>query len=706
MEPSDDRASFWARLFRCATPASAEAFIRAAHGIDVEAARLVWRVHRAAADEDEARLEARARDLEGLQAFGRALVEARSVQDVLDRAAASLQLLAEADAVAIAASFPERTGIDVHVARALASEDAARLSEAVARGFLPLDSVAPVFKTLPTFDRFQGPRAAPSEAEILVVPVERRGREVLRLAVLPRAGPSERVLRILFGASNHLAVHLDRVLTVAEAEQGRFRAILDSMPHAVVLTDASFQVVQANVSAERLLPRIESDASAALRSVGDLDLVTLAYEVLAGRRSEAEGEARLPDGGFLEIAVAPWRDASGRADGLVLVMLDVTTTRRLRDQVTQSEKLSSLGRMIAGVAHELNNPLTSVIGYAQLLRTMPPGEKFSARLETIGKEAERARRIVQNLLRFARTHTPERRPFSLNEVVDNTVQLLAYPVRSSGCRIVLDLDRALPSVVGDVHEIEQALVNLVSNAQQAMAGAETHGAITLRTWCAPEGRVVLDVEDDGPGIPEDARARVFDPFFTTKPAGQGTGLGLWLVYNAVTALGGSIDASASPSGGARFRLEFPGGPAVAPEADDATVAGPLDDAPQVSARILVADAEAALAALICETLAAEGHRAVAVHDASEVLDRLAGEAFDLLVSDASLPGLSGDRLGREVARVRPDLLDRILLTTGDWVSREPEAVARRLGAGLLRKPFELEELRRIVRTRLRDIAEH
>ena len=705
MRPSDDDASFWERLFRCLTLESADAEIRATLGVDPDAARVVWRAHREAAEHAEAGLEARARDLEGLQVLGRALAEARSVHDLLDRAAASLQILADADAVAIAAALPDRSGVDVHLARALAAEDLTRLREAVAFGFVPLDPDDASFRTLPTFDRFQGPRATLSETEIIVVPVERRGRELLRVAVVPRVGLSERALRILFGASNHLAVHLDRVLAVAEAEQGRFRAILDSMPHAVVLTDASFQVVQANVSAERLLPRIGPDAITGLRSVGDLDLVSLAYEVLAGRRAEAEGEARLADGGFLEVAVAPWRDTSGHAEGLVLVMLDVTTTRRLRDQITQSEKLSSLGRMIAGVAHELNNPLTSVIGYAQLLRTMPPGEKFSARLDTIRKEAERCRRIVQNLLRFARTHTPERRPFSLNEIVENMAQLLAYPVRSSGCRIVLDLDRAVPSVVGDAHEIEQAVVNLVTNAQQAMAAAETPGAITLKTSCGSEGQVVLEVDDEGPGIPEPARTRVFDPFFTTKPAGQGTGLGLWLVYNAVSAHGGSISAGASPSGGARFRLEFPGGPVV-PEMVDTSPVEMLDDAPRVSARILVLDTEAALAALICETLCAEGHRAVAALDTAKTLDRLTGEPFDLLVSDVALPGLSGDRLAREVGRLSPSLLDRILLTTGDWVSREPEAVARRLGAGLLRKPFELDELRRLVRTRLRGIAEH
>jgi len=705
MGPGEDLEPFWARLFRCQTPESARGEIRAARVADPDGTFVVWRAHRQASELAESRLTARARDLEGLQALGRALAEARSVDELLDRAAASLQGLADADAVAIAAALPERSGVDVHVARALAAADATRLREAAALGFVPLDPVAQPVRQLAAFDRLSGPRAALSETDIVVIPVERRGREVLRVAVVPRGGPSERALRVLFGASNHIAVHLDRVLAVAEAEQGRFRAILDSMPHAVVLTDASFQVVTANASAELLLPRLGADPAAALRSVGDLDLVGLAYEVLSGRREEAEGEARLGDGGHLEVAVAPWRDAAGRADGLVLVMLDVTTARRLREQITQSEKLSSLGRMIAGVAHELNNPLTSVIGYAQLLRTMPPGERFTQRLDTIRKEAERCRRVVQSLLRFARTHTPERRPFSLNEVVDSVAQLLAYPIRSSGCRIVADLDRALPSIVGDVHDVEQALVNLITNAQQAMTAASTHGTITIRTRCSASGGVVLEVEDEGPGIPEEARAKVFDPFFTTKPPGQGTGLGLWLVYNAVAGLSGSIRAGASPSGGAQFRMEIPVGPGpvevLAAEASD-----PMDDRPGVSACILVVDTEAALAALICETLEAEGHRAVAAHDADEALDRMAGEPFDLLVSDTAVPGLSGDRLAREVERVRPELLRRILLTTGDWVSREPEAVAKRLDAGLLRKPFELDELRRVVRARLRLAAEH
>jgi len=334
---------------------------------------------------------------------------------------------------------------------------------------------------------------------------------------------------------------------------------------------------------------------------------------------------------------------------------------------------------------------------------MPPGEKMTARLDTIRREAERCRRIVQSLLRFARAHVPERRPFSLNEAVENVAQLVAYPVRSAGCRLEIDLDRSLPAVVGDPHEIEQVLVNLVTNAHQAMAHAGAAGAITLRTF-HDAAAVGVEVCDEGPGIPAEARERVFDPFFTTKPAGQGTGLGLWLVYNAVRSHGGTIEIGSADGGGARFRLTLPRGIEPSPVATETPEE--IDSTPSVSARILVLDAEAALAGLICEALAAEGHHAVAAHDAAEALSRLASEPFDLLVSDAAVPGMSGERLAREVARVRPEMRERILLTTSDWTSREPETAARALGAELLRKPFEIDELRRVIRTRLNRSVEH
>jgi len=168
MRPRDDHGSFWARLFQCVTAESADEAIRAEPGLDAETAHAVWSAHRAAAEQAESRLEARARDLEGLQAFGRSLAEARGVSDVLERTAVSLQVLADADAVAIASALPERSGVDVHVARALAPEDLRKLREAVALGFVPLDPDDASTRTLPTFDRFQGPRASLSETDIIV----------------------------------------------------------------------------------------------------------------------------------------------------------------------------------------------------------------------------------------------------------------------------------------------------------------------------------------------------------------------------------------------------------------------------------------------------------------------------------------------------------------------------------------------------------
>jgi len=683
----------WAELFRCATVEAASEKIPA--GPERAEALAAWRAAREIIGDAEARLEARASDLEALQAFGRGLAEARTIDELFDASARGAERLLGLDAVVIASALTDRPSIRLWLARPLAPEDARRLATTVPNGLLPKDAPVGDEERLPAYDRFQGIRPPFEEREVLAVPVVRRGGEVARLGALCRAPAGERELRILFGAASHVALHLERVIATTSAEHGRFRAILDSMPHAVVLLDSAFRVLHANASAEPLLNLLSP--SGGLRSVGDLDLVALAYDVLSRRRDASGAEATLPDGTRLEVTVASWRDPAGDADGLVIVLQDVTTAVALREQVARSERLSGLGRLLAGVAHELNNPLTAVIGYAQLVPSMPAGDKQRQRLDTIRKEAERCRRIVGGLLRFARTSPSERRAFSLNQVIADAAQLLAYAARSQGVRIDLDLDPALPAAQGDAHELEQAVVNLVSNAQQAIAGARRPGTVTLRTFVAGGGNPILEVEDDGPGIPEETRARIFDPFFTTKAAGQGTGLGLWLVYNAIAAHGGRIEVEEARTGGALFRLELPRG-------DLATVASRAEEfgaeLPSVSARILVADPEIALAELICEALAGDGHEAVAARDADDALARLEAEHFDLVISDALLPGLPADRLEDAIERHCPELKDRVLLTTGDWIGGEPEEAAKRHRAELLRKPFEIDELRWAVRRQL------
>lgn len=666
----------------------------ATRGAEVLAA---WRASRLTVERVSARVEGRATDLEALQALSRAFSERRTPAELLAAAATALHERIGVDAVAWTSAFPLGSPV-VHQARPLGDGAIRSLLEAGRRG-LPRGSTGggtPEVACLDGFDAARGRRDEVDPRDVVVLPIPRRGATVAHLLVLPAERPGERALRFLYGVTNHLALHLDRVLTVAEAEQGRFRAILDSMPQAVVLTDPRLRVLQANVAGDRLLERLAVAPGGEIAAVGGVDLEPLRLQASDGARA-AGAEGRLAGGERLAVTVSAVRDGSGRVEGLVVVVDDVTESRRMLEQLAQAEKLSSLGRMLSGVAHELNNPLTSVLGFSQMARSTPSGEKLDRRLQLVHDEARRCQKIVQNLLRFARRHEPETKPFSLNEVVESAVQLLGYQLRVDGVAIELDLDAELPTLHGDGHEIQQVIVNLVSNAHHAIRERPGGGRVLLRSRRTGSASVLLEVEDDGPGIPEGIRTRVFDPFFTTKPAGQGTGLGLSLVYGTVTAHGGSVELAERPGGGARFRIELPCGTrARGIDVEPAAV----ETGPSAPARILVVDDEQALAEMIRDALEHDGHAVVTACEATAVLARLETGEFDLVVSDLKMPGLGAERLWQELRKRHPGLERHLLLTTGDTVSREPESFAERVGADLVHKPFAPDEIRRRVRSSL------
>jgi two-component system NtrC family sensor kinase len=352
--------------------------------------------------------------------------------------------------------------------------------------------------------------------------------------------------------------------------------------------------------------------------------------------------------------------------------------------------------MISGTAHELNNPLSSVLGYVQLLRASAGADELTRRrLASIETEAERCHRIVQNLLAFARHRPPERRPVSVNESVKAVLSLMGYQLRTGGIRVSDSLAADLPAVDADAHQLQQVLVNLLTNAMHAIRERGASGEVRLVTFLEPGGGVAIEVHDDGPGVPRALRSRIFDPFFTTKDETQGTGLGLAIVYGIVTAHGGSIELLPSALGGACFRLVLPQRTVASDEPRTACVPAPAP--PTAPCRILVVDDEPPLRRMLCEALARDGHRVVAAADGREALERLAEAGFDLVVCDVRMPGMDAGRLLAELDARHPGLKRRVLLTSGDTVGSEPEELARREKLELLHKPFGLDDLRERVR---------
>src|SRR6266566_2080592 len=383
---------------------------------------------------------------------------------------------------------------------------------------------------------------------------------------------------------------------------------------------------------------------------------------------------------------------------VVVMVEDVTEQQALETQLVQSEKLAAVGQLVSGVAHELNNPLTSIAGLSEfLLEQKELGKKDRGHLQVIQEQAERAGRIVRNLLTFARKGAAERVPVDLNDVIRRTLSLTSYDLKLKDIQVERELSGALPDVFGDRHGLQQVVLNLVTNAAHAVAEnpRERPREITVSTWF--DGQVHLRVADTGPGIPDEIAQSVFTPFFTTKEPGKGTGLGLSITYSIVESHGGQITLEPrGPRGGAAFRVDLPPAPADAVRPALTPVHGTpaVNAASTVKRTILLVDADPAVQRTIKALFARDGHDVEVAGDPQHALDLAQRGAFDLVITDARAmaPGKRGTLLAEELVTRMPALRDRIIVATGDVRPTTEETLAR-LGVRYVRKPFNLRDLR-------------
>ncbi|HET6467424.1 MAG TPA: PAS domain S-box protein, partial [Geminicoccaceae bacterium] len=487
---------------------------------------------------------------------------------------------------------------------------------------------------------------------------------------------------------------------VRESE-GRLAAFLRNAPVAMYLKDLAGRYVLANREmskvfarpAEEMIGRTAADTAVA----HDLELVNQCDEQVlrTGQPVIVEEHApALEEYRWSMVIRFPMRGESGAITHIGGFHVDITRQkqaedeiRRQREALYQSEKMAALGSLLAGVAHELNNPLSVVVGYSAMLEELAPDEGSRKRAERVHAAAERCARIVRTFLAMARQKPPQRGPVAINGVIQAALELAAYGLRTAGVAVVRELAAELPPAWGDADQLHQVFTNLIINAQHALEQREPPRRLTLRSRLIGH-EVEVTVEDNGPGIEEEVVQRIFEPFFTTKPQGVGTGVGLSLCHGIVTAHDGTIAVATSPGAGARFTVRLP----LATEATTTAVpAARTLPAPVRAGRVLVVDDEPEIADLVAEALGRDGIEVVVAGSGRQALARLEEGGFDLVISDLKMPDIDGPTLWRELRQRDPAAAERFLFVTGDTLGVEVNRFLRETAVEVMGKPLDLEE---------------
>jgi len=391
--------------------------------------------------------------------------------------------------------------------------------------------------------------------------------------------------------------------------------------------------------------------------------------------------------------------ASGVSKAIERLDAQRARTRLVQERLLQSEKMSSVGQLVSGVAHELNNPLTGIMGFAQLLLLRDLEESARGQVETIYAEAERASKIVSNLLTFARRRKAHKEPVNLNTLIERVLELRKYDLRVRNIEVDLHLDPELPETMADANQMQQVFLNVIINAEQAMRSESESGRLEVRT-SGSGGVVTISMRDSGAGMPADTLRRIFDPFFTTKDAGDGTGLGLTISYGIIEEHGGRIWAESREGSGTTFFIELPLVHGIATVRVSEPALEVRGAAPVERRKILIVEDEESIQKLLTGVLEMDGHDVALAGNGRDALDRLRREHFDLIISDIKMPVMGGAELHRRLTADGSPLARRLIFVTGDTVSPDTRGFLQTVDNAVLAKPFRLRDIRDTVKRTL------
>lgn len=553
----------------------------------------------------------------------------------------------------------------------------------------------------------------------LFVPVKNPNDELSGLLILGEKLSqqiySEEDRRLLATIASQISVGLENAWLYSETQRSenalreneeKLRLIFESMSEGITVMDLDANIVGVNTAQMAMYGANEKDE---LIGHNVLEFVSLEDRVRAREQlhqivKTASGIQNAEYGLMTkngekrdaEVSVAVLREVSGSPTGLVAVVEDITDRKRdeakrkdMERKAQLTSRLASVGEMASGIAHEINNPLTSVIGFSELMMKKNLPRDLRKHVETIYEGSQRVSGVVSRLLTFARQQKPERTFVNINEVIRNTLELRAYVLQTNNIEVTTRLLPELPSTMADAGQIQQMVLNIIVNAEKEMKMAHGKGKLLITTETV-NNTIRMSFQDDGPGIPKQNVDKIFDPFFTTRRVGQGTGLGLSLCHAIVNEHDGQIYVNSELGKGATFFVELPVTSFEKPK--QPSIQSSDDKVNTGRARILVVDDEPAILHLVKTVLEAEGHIVDTSNDSLSALEMIRSNRYNLILLDIKLPGMSGTELYKRIREIAGSLARRVVFITGDVMGSDTQNFISRNSAQYLAKPFTAEAL--------------